>query len=626
MVEILTQELFDKVKAGLPEDANISEIRFEGSEIVVYTKNRKFFAEGSIAIKDLVTQLKKRIHVRPDVGIVSDTEEAEKAIRKIVPEEAGIKELVFQPEFGIVNIEAEKPGIVIGKGGETLREIRRTSFWAPIVKRAPVIPSDVIKTLRELVYKSADFRKDYLDKVGKRIHSGWKTTDWITMTALGAFREVGRSCILVRTPESRVLLDCGIKPGTSDYPLLNMPEADITKLDAVILSHAHMDHAGMIPFLYEMGCEAPLYCTMPTRDLMVMMNLDYIDIAQREGRLVPYTSKGITEAVKRCVTLDMEQVTDITPDIRLTLLNDGHILGGALVHLNIGDGLHNILYTGDIKFDRTALFDPASTDFARVETIITESTYGLPEDIQPRRHEAESSLVEVVERTVKRGGKVLIPSFAVERSQDLQVILLGGGVNVPIYLDGMIWDVSAITTAYPEFLGHDLQRAILAHGDNPFTSPVFRRIGSQEERRKILESKEPCVIISTNGMLIGGPSVWWLRQLAEDKRNSIVFVGWQSEASLGRKITKGWKEVPIEEGGKTRTLQINMEVKTIEGLSGHSDYKQLLNFIAKSRTRPERIIVNHGNAEKCLEFAKNAHRIFKIETMAPKLLETVRLF
>ena len=624
MVELLTNELFDRVKAGLPPEAGISEIRFEGSEIVLYTKSREFFTGESSSIRELVGQLKKRIHLRPDTSITEDIEIAEKKIRDIVPAEADIRDLEFQPEFGIVNIEAIKPGLVIGKGGDTLREIKRATFWAPVVRRAPVIKSDVIRTLRELIYKEADFRKGWLDKVGRRIHSGWKPTEWATLTALGAFREVGRSCLLVRTPESRVLMDCGVKPGNNEYPYLSLPEADITKLDAVILSHTHMDHAGMIPFLYEMGCDAPLYCTMPTRDLMVLMCLDFIEIANREGRPAPYTTKGIKEAVKRCITLDWDQVTDITPDMRLTLLNDGHILGGSLIHLNIGDGLTNLLYTADLKFDRTALFDPASTMFTRAETIITESTYGLPTDIQPRRWEAEAALVDVVARTIKRGGFCLIPSFAVERSQDVQVILARSKLEIPVWLDGMVWDVSAINTAYPEFLGHELQRDTLK-GWNPFTLPMFKRIGSQEERKKILEAKEPAVIISTSGMLTGGPAVWWLRQLAEDKNNSLVFIGYQAEGTMGRKIAKGWKEVPMEENGRTKGLPINLEVATVDGLSGHSDYKQLLNFISRAHSRPQRILVNHGEESKCIEFARNAQRIFKVESFAPELLETIRL-
>jgi len=625
MVEELTAELFKKIKEELPSKAKLSEIRFEGAEVVLYTKSKDFFTGDSTPIKKLVSKFKKRIMLRPDPSLCKDMEEAKKEIEKLVPKEAGIKEILFEPEFGTVTIEAEKPGLVIGKGGETLKEIKKATLWAPIVRRAPLIHSDVIKTLRDMLYRESVFRKDFLDKVGRRIHSGWKATEWLTMTALGGFREVGRSCILLRTPESRVLLDCGIKPGTNEYPYLNLPEADIHKLDAVILSHTHMDHAAMIPYLYEYGCKAPLYCTAPTRDLMVLMALDFLKIAQREGKPAPYTSKGIKEAVKRCITLDWEEVTDITPDMRLTLLNNGHILGGSLVHIHVGEGFHNVLYTGDIKFDRTALFDPASTNFARAETIITESTYGLPTDIQPRRAEAEANLINTVKRTIERGGKVLIPSFAVERSQDIQVILARSKLEVPVYLDGMVWDVSAIHTAYPEYLSRELQKQILQQGWNPFVQPIFKRIGSEDERKEVAESKEPCVIISTSGMLIGGPVLWWLRNLAEDKKNTLAFVGYQAEGTLGRKILRGWREIPMEEKGRNIAVPINLEVVQVEGLSGHSDFKQLLNFIRKIKHGPERIIVNHGDPAKCVEFARQAHRIFRVETLAPKLLETIRL-
>ncbi len=624
IVEILTADLFAKVKEGLPKSADIADIRFEGSDIVVYTKNKDFFAGDTTAVKELVSALKKRIILRPDQSICKDMEDARKAIEKIVPKEAGLKDIEFEPGFSTVTIEAEKPGLVIGKGGEVIRELRAKTLWAPIIKRAPVLHSDTIKTLRELIYRESNFRRDFLDKVGKGIHSGWKQTEWVTVTGLGAFREVGRSAILVRTPGSRVLLDCGVKPGlTTEYPLL--AEVEPSKLDAVVLSHAHMDHAGSIPLLYEYGCDAPLYLTAPTRDLMVLMCMDFLEISQREGKSAPYTTKGIKEAVKRCIILDWGQVSDITPDIRLTLLNDGHILGGSLIHLHIADGLHNILYSSDIKFDRTALFDPASTDFARAETIITESTYGMPENLQPRRPQAEAALVNIVKKTIERKGKVLIPSFAVERAQDIMVILESAGLECPVYLDGMVWDVTAIHTAYPEYFGRELQRKILQQGHNPFISEIFRRIGSEDERKSILESKEPCVIIATSGMLIGGPSVWWLRNLADDKKNSLVFVGYQAEGSLGRRILKGWKEVPMENKGRTVAVPINMEVSMVEGLSGHSDFKQLINYIGHLKQKPQRIIVNHGEETKCISLAQTLHNLYRVETLAPKILESVRL-
>ncbi len=625
MVEEKTSDLFEKVKSSLP-DLDISDIRFEGCEIVLYTKDKEFFTSDTTEIKELVSKLKKRIILRPDPSICIDLGKAEKLIKKLVPEEAGVKDIDFEPEFGTVIIEAEKPGLVIGKGGETLKEIKKKTLWLPIVKRAPVIPSDVVKILRDIIHKESAFRKDFLDKVGKNIHSGWKPTEWIRLTALGGFREVGRSALLLQTPESRVLLDCGIKPGTNEYPYLNVPEFDIKKLNAVVVSHAHLDHCGMIPYLYKIGYDGPLYLTAPTRDLMVLLCMDYIELTQREGSVPPYSTKEIKEAVKHSICLDYDEVSDITPDMRLTLLNSGHVLGGAVVHIHIGDGMHNVLYTSDYKFDRTALFEPASNNFQRAETIITESTYGSKEDMMPRRQEAELQLVEICKRTVERNGIALIPSFAVERSQDVMVILSRAGFEHPVYIDGMIWDATAIHTAYPEYFNRELQKLILQQGENPFTKEIFKRIGSEDERKKILESKEPCVVLSTSGMLVGGPSVWWLKNLAENEKNSLIFVGYQAEGSLGRRIQKGWKEIPMEnKNGKTIAVPINLEITTIQGLSGHSDHKQLVNYLSRLKQRPERIIVDHGENSKCVEFARTLHRIFRCETLSPKLLETIRL-
>ncbi len=625
MVEEKTTELFAKVKEDLPRGAKISDIRYEGCEIVLYTKSKEFFLENSGAIKDIVSKLKKRIILRPDPSLCLDMEKAKKEIKNIVPKEAGVKDITFEPAFSRVVIEADKPGLVIGKGGETLRQIKSKILWFPMIKRAPAIPSDVVKVLRQIIHEESDFRKDFLDKVGKEIHSGWKETKWIRMSALGGFREVGRSCILLQTPESKVLLDCGIKPGNNEFPYLEVPEFDIKSLNAVVLSHSHMDHCGAIPLLYKMGYTGPLYCTLPTRDLMVLLCMDYIQIMQREGGIVPYSTKDIKEAVKHTICVDYDEVSDITPDIRLTLLNSGHILGGSLVHLHIGNGLHNVLYTGDIKFDRTALFEPASSNFKRAETIITESTYGSAEDVQPKRTETEQNLVDIANNVMKRGGKLLIPSFAVERSQDLMVILHKHGFKYPVYLDGMIWDATAIHTTYPEYFNRDLQRQILQKGENPFTAEMFRRIGSVKEREEVLKSKDPCVIIATSGMLIAGPSVWWLKKLSEDKKNGLLFVGYQGEGTLGRRIQKGWSEIPMEDNGRTKAVPINLEVSTISGLSGHSDVKQLINYLTRLKQKPERIVVDHGESSKCVEFSRIAHKTLRTETMAPKNLEVIRL-
>jgi hypothetical protein len=233
--------------------------------------------------------------------------------------------------------------------------------------------------------------------------------------------------------------------------------------------------------------------------------------------------------------------------------------------------------------------------------------------------------VEACNRAVERGGIALIPSFAVERSQDIMAILVKGRFDKNVYIDGMIWDATAITTAYPEYLNRELQKSILQQGENPFMNEIFKRIGSAKDRKKILEEKEPCVILSTSGMLVGGPSVWWLKNLAEEKKNTLIFVGYQGEGSMGRRIQKGWKEVPMDVNGKNIAIPINLEIVTVRGLSGHSDYKQLYNYLSRLKQRPTKIIVNHGEASKCIEAARNYHNVFRTETIAPKNLEVIRL-
>ena len=174
----------------------------------------------------------------------------------------------------------------------------------------------------------------------------------------------------------------------------------MTQLDAVVISHAHLDHCGLVPFLYKYGYDGPVYCSAPTSNLMTMLQLDYLDVANKQGVTPFYDQKDVRECVLHTIPLRFGVVTDIAPDIRLTLHNSGHILGGAMVHLHIGEGLHNIVYTGDYKFGRTMLLEAAATEFPRIETVITESTYSGPDDIVPSRIEAEEALTKVINATL----------------------------------------------------------------------------------------------------------------------------------------------------------------------------------------------------------------------------------
>jgi len=616
--------IIDKVTSQLPKDAMISSACYEGSEIILYTKNKEFFRNSTDLIKKIVNKIKKRIEVRADPSIVNDEVKTIELIKEIVPKDAGISDIYFEPEFAKVVIHAKKPGLVIGKNGETLNKIKEETLWTPEIKRAPVIDSEVIRSIRKMLHKEAGYRRDFLNELGKKIYSEGKEVEWIRLTTLGGFREVGRSCLLLQTPQSNVLLDCGlsVKAEANPYPALNLPEFNIQKLDAIILSHAHLDHSGVVPYLYEYGYRGPLYCSRPTRDLMALLQLDYINICQRENKKPLYTSKGIEEAIKHCVTLEYGEVSDITPDMRLTLENAGHLLGSSTVHIHIGNGLHNVLYTGDLKYGKTKLFEPASTNYTRVESLIIESTYGT-EKRTPYK-EAERLLIENVKRVLKRGGRILIPSFAVGRAQEVIAILADTDIDAPIYLDGMLWDATAIHTAYPEFMSKEMQEKILHKEKNPFIDPRLKGIGSQKEREEVLNNPNPCIILATSGMLVGGPAIEYLRELAGDPKNALIFVGYQAEGTMGRRIQKGWKRIPIENGDRSG-LELKLEVITVEGLGGHSEQRELVSFVQHLKTKPRKILVNHGESTKCVELAKVLHKTIKTETTAPKNLETLRL-
>lgn len=1127
--------ILEQIKEQLPRGAKLKDILYEGADIVLYTENAEFLLSSGSTIREIVSKIKKRVEVRAAESILESQDKTEKLVKELAPAEAGIRDIFFEPEFSKVIVHAEKPGLVIGKAGELLRKIKEKTFWTPEVRRAPAIDSDIIKAVRAMLHKEADYRRKFLHKIGERIYGPRNEIDWIRVTALGGFREVGRSCVLVSTNNSSAIMDCGLSVSahhiSKPYPYLEAPEFNLQKLDSVVISHAHLDHSGTLPYLYEYGYRGPVYCTRPTRDLMIMLQMDYMSVAQREGKKSPYSSKGIEEMIKHCVTLEWGQVTDIAPDLRLTLGNAGHLLGSASCHLNIADGTYNLLYsldwtspivlinpqgelvtepigkvvdnaiesgelvtdgfvervenksgwkaiafnpetlkaevvpvtsflrhpvteklyriraeggkevtvttshnvfqvidgkvrsvrtkdvrpgqfilaarelpieekepkidltaysselrlrhssqeiiskvyelreraqtlfpensdevlswvaehfagdflkdiaarrkmksqtvrkyfealgvehhprrghslpsklritprlarfigyyvaegsssnntvritnydqkvlsdsidiartelgiegmitknkdnaiftsrqlefllkrvlgcgenayskripraimtapadvvweflrgyyigdgnirvrtagcsiaanskslglirdialllarfgivpsmefnktsemymahvhsrghienmlnkmnipewtgkfiskpqkgskacandrvpitalamqtqveinktsyqdassvgtlvlpklaelrqadqkllsscfafakvlsieeieptssyvydicidgyenfltgqgflfvhnTGDLKYQNTKLFDRADAElYQRVEGVITESTYG--DGTLPPYDHGEEKLRTLAKAALARGGRVLIPCFAVGRAQSMIVTLMEDPeITVPVYLDGMIWDATAIHTAYPEYLSRYLQGQILRKQKNPFIDPRLKGIGSGEERRAVLTTSHPCVVLSTSGMLQGGPAMEYLKNFAHDARNLLLFVGYQAEGTLGRRIQKGWKYIPVE--GRDEGLELKLEVQTVEGYSGHSDARELMAFIRALRTKPKKIIANHGESMTISNFVRNLHKEFGVETQGPKILETVRL-
>ena len=627
-------KIIEEIKNMLPSDSKISDIAFEGANIVLYTKNKDFFLDNKGAIREIVNNIKKRVELRADVSLPLGLEKAEAEIRKIIPEGAGNLNIIFDPQRSQVVIEAEKPGIAIGKAGETLKEIKKKTFWVPLVKRIPSIRSQLIENVRQVLYQNDDYRKKFLHKIGERIYGATrkeKRSNWARVGFLGASRQVGRSSFLLETAESKVLLDCGINVAAKDedqYPYLS--EIKMEEIDAVVLSHAHLDHCGLIPLLFKYGYRGPVYCTAPTRDTAALLCLDLISIGQKEAKNALFGSGDVKEMVKHTIILDYEEVTDIAPDIRLTFYNAGHTLGSSLCHFHIGEGLHNFLYTGDFNYEMSNLLAPANTKFPRLETLMMEGTYGSKDDVLATRTESEEYLLGIIRSTIERGGKILMPVLGVGRSQEVMVIVEkamreGKLPNIPVFVQGMVWDVTAIHTAYPDFFNNRVRQSIFHRNENPFLSDIFKHVGSQKEMKQVLEETGPCLIIATSGMMTGGASVEYFKNLAESDKNSLILTSYQGEGSLGRRLQQGEKEIMFTEGSKQVPLKVRMDIYSIHGFTGHSDRSQLMNFVNRLNPKPRKVIVVHGEQSKLLDLASSIHKLHRIETVAPKNLETIRL-
>ena len=629
-------DILQEVLKQLPDKTKISNACFEGANIILYTKDADFFLNSNGTIKKIVLEIKKRVELRPDPAICLTIEETKLAITQILPKEAGVSNILFDPKRSLVIIEAQKPGLAIGKQGELLKEIKRKTLWVPIIQRSPAIKSQIIENIRSVLYENNDYRKKFLNKIGKRIYDDWtnqKQKNWIRISFLGAGREVGRSCLLLQTSESQILLDCGVNVAADEskaYPHLDAPEFNIEELDAVILAHSHVDHCGFVPFLYKMGYKGPVYFTEPTRDVSSLICLDMIGIYEKEGKKPIYSSTDVKNMVKHGITLNYEEVTDITPDIRMTFYNAGHVLGSCLVHLHIGNGLHNLLYTSDFNYELSNLLSMANTKFPRLETVIMESTYGEKGKEPMTRKEAEDYLKEIITNTVKRGGKILMPVLGSGRSQEVMVIieaLIRGGKlqKLPVYIQGMVWDMTAIHTAYPDFFNAKIKKAIFHKDLNPFLSDIFIKVGSKKEMTEVIEQQGPCIIIATSGMMTGGSSVEYFKELAEDKRHSLILTSYQGLGSLGRRLQDGEREIIFPRGNKQEIINTKLDVHFIHGFTGHSTREQLINFVHNLDPKPRRIIFIHGESNSCLDIASTVHKLNRIETNTPKNLEVIRL-
>ncbi|AIZ56420.1 putative hydrolase [Candidatus Methanoplasma termitum] len=626
------ENLREEVEKLIPKEMNVSAIAFEGSVVVIYTTEYDKFSGNDELPRTLAQNLRRRVDIRPDPTTLEDTETVREKILSMIPGSAEVFDVNFIEETGEAIIEAINPNEVLGKEGQLLSDIKKESGWNVKVIRAPPIPSKTVSDVRGYIRTYQDDRHKMLKSVARNlVRPAMLGDQWVRITTMGGFRQVGRSASLLTTRDSKILIDCGLDPSSDATPYFGIPEVQpLEKIDAVVVTHAHMDHCGTLPALYKYGYEGPVYCTPPTRDLMALLQLDNIKLGFGEAKKQQYEAQHVRKEIMHTITLKYNETTDIAPDVRLTFHNAGHILGSAIAHFHIGDGLHNVAFSGDTKYEKTWLFNPANNRFPRLETLVIESTYGGHNDVQPSRVDASEEMKEILKQAAELGGKVLIPVFAVGRSQEVMLVIeelmrTGKIPQMNVYLDGMIWEATAIHTAYPEYLNSQLRTQIFQQNENPFLSPIFKRVETSIMREEICHSPDSCIVLATSGMMAGGPVMEYFKEWADDAKNTLIFVGYQSEGSLGRTIQRGRQDITLNSKGKQIDLDIKMNRVTVDGFSGHSDRKQLMKYIQSLEPKPSKIIIGHGEDRKCTDLASSIYKKFNIETKAPLNLETIRL-
>jgi len=623
---------------SIPKDANVTKIDYEGPRIALYTDKPRFLMEHNDIISSLVNQIKKRIVIRTDEKIRKSEEDARKILDTVVPSEAGLESTFFDTATGEVSIEVKRPWLCQRNAEEfNHAEITEQTGWKLRVRKSTTKPSNTIKAINYQLKVSSSERAKQLKSVGEEIfRSRLVQKSEVSLLTLGGFGQVGRSCMLLTTPDSKVLIDCGVNPGartpSEAYPRLDWANISLDELDAIVIGHAHLDHTGFLPVLTKYGYKGPIYCTEPTLPMMNLIQLDAIKVAGAQGRTPMYAERDVHQVMRQTIGLSYGTVTDISPDIKLVLANAGHILGSASCHFHIGNGDHNFVYSGDIKYGKSMLLESADTRFPRVETLLVESTYGAKEDIQPTREEVENAFIKSVNETLKEGGKVLIPIPAVGRAQELMMVIdkymkSGQLTESPVFMEGMIQEATAIHEAHPEYLERSLKQKILETDDNPFDSEYFTNIEHSDGRDEPLREDSPCIVIATSGMLEGGPVLEYFRNFAPEKRNKILFVSYQVNGTLGRRVMDGARQVTIMgKEGKVEVVTINCGTEKLEGFSGHSDYNQLMSYVQRLRPKLRRVLVNHGERRKSQNLSSSINRMFRVTTHYPQVQEAIRLF
>lgn len=423
---------------------------------------------------------------------------------------------------------------------------------------------------------------------------------------LGGAGEVGASCTLIETEDRHgrpagIMLDCGIRPGAEDdkqLPVLaGLREA--CPLKGIFITHAHLDHTGAVPYLLKLYPDIPVYCTRPTRDIMDVLLTDSARIMVMDANSSPlYTEADVRYAMDRVRVVEFNTQIRIAPGINIRMMQAGHILGASAILVEIHGT--RILYTGDYSTQSMKTVGPQM--FTRLVTspdiLITEGTYG--DAINPPGNTEMDRLADAIRQTMGAGGKVLIPAFSVGRSQELLLMLRKRWLDAPVYVDGMIQTMNLIHEANPDFLHPSLR--FKAVDESIFSSSTFFQVCSRQQRSAILEGNEPCIILSSGGMLSGGTSSFYAGHILQDEKSMIALVGHQDPCTPGGRLLDmavseagyAGSDIPdriVDIGGSIYPVRCRVEKYNF---SAHADRNGILSTV--EALNPSTIFLVHGEA------------------------------
>ncbi|OUJ19055.1 putative metal-dependent RNase containing RNA-binding KH domain [Methanonatronarchaeum thermophilum] len=511
----------------------------------------------------------------------STTKEASKVINKI----GSYNNVYWDESYGKVLVETNRTGTFEREKNRFFKE----TGWNLEIYKNPY--SEMVNKVRRLIYEY-EGRYEFLKKVSRNVRRAGDSS-WIRISFLGGGKEVGRNSIFIQTPRSKVLLDCGINMKTSKGPL-PAPEMDIKQLDAIVISHSHLDHTGGIAKLYAQGYRGPVYATEPTIALMRLLKRDLYRLKENPE----FNKSSIDKMINHCIPIEYRDMKKIAPDIHMELYNAGHLPGSAGVLLDING--KQLFYTGDFDDRNTKLLPPADHDLPPLDVLITEATYS--HESIPSQKKVERELIKTVDKTLSRDGTPIISTFAIGRSQEILSLLLENGYK-NIYIDGMICEATKIVGSYPDYI-------------KPNLDGEYQYIYSEKQREEAIENNG--IIVTTSGMLTGGPIQYYLDHIGDKSKNTLILPGYMVENTPGNKLKEG--ENPIHINGKQ--LEIELEVKQIR-FSGHADRSGLWSFLHKIEGSPETYVI-HGEKENCEKLSQEINEKLGWSANAPKNLDAYR--